>query len=160
MGNGVLTGYTTKDVRRDCGYQGMPIIFKNINDYNNFLREKLSAKKFNEYKQEEKKEKTIKIKRPPGITILVLIIIFLAIISVILYYELLWVKLTNLLWIYYISIFVLSAIILPYGFLKARAWSWTIGAILFALCIPIGLVFLYYITRPNVKNYFGKKDIK
>jgi len=27
MGDGVLVGYTTKDVCRDCGYQGMPLIF-------------------------------------------------------------------------------------------------------------------------------------
>ena len=31
-----------------------------------------------------------------------------------------------------------------------------IGGILFALSIPIGLIFLYYLTRPHVKAYFGK----
>ena len=157
MGDGVLTGYTYKDVCRNCGYQGMPIIFDSEIDYKKFLKEKLSEKKINRNFQEEIKEKSIKKKRPLGVTILVFIIILEAVVSIYLYYELLWVKVTTLLWIYYISIFVLSAIILPYGFLKGRPWAWTIGGVLFALSIPIGLIFLFYITRPNVKTYFGTK---
>ena len=157
MGDGVLTGYTYKDVCRNCGYQGMPIIFDSEIDYKKFLKEKLSEKKINRNFQEEIKEKSIKKKRPLGVTILVFIIILEAVVSIYLYYELLWVKVTTLLWIYYISIFVLSAIILPYGFLKGRGWAWTFGGLLFALSIPIGLIFLFYITRPHIKAYFGKK---
>ncbi|MGF3554180.1 MAG: hypothetical protein ACQXXF_02745 [Thermoplasmatota archaeon] len=79
-----------------------------------------------------------------------------ALISIFLYYKLLWVKVITLVWIYYVSIFILSALILPYGFLKGKGWAWTIGGALFAFSIPIGLIFLFYITRPHVKKYFGK----
>ncbi len=34
---GVLTGYTTKDVCRECGYRGPPLIFDDIESYKNFL---------------------------------------------------------------------------------------------------------------------------
>jgi hypothetical protein len=39
MGDGVLTGYTTKDVCRNCGYQGSPIIFDSEREYEFFLTE-------------------------------------------------------------------------------------------------------------------------
>ena len=42
--NGVLTGYTTRYVCRNCGYQGMPIIFNSENEYEKFLNEKKSEK--------------------------------------------------------------------------------------------------------------------
>jgi hypothetical protein len=156
LSDGVLTGYSNKDVCRNCGYQGIPIIFSSEEEYKKFLKEKPSKKKLNITLDEEIKEKTIKNKRPLGLTVLVFIIILEAIISIFLYYELLWIKITTFLWIYYISIFLLSAIILPYGFLKGRGWAWTIGGTLFALSIPIGLIFLFYITRPHIKTYFGK----
>ena len=157
MSDGILTGYTYKDVCRNCGYQGMPIIFTSEEEYKVFLKEKLSEKKFKKEIKEEKNEKPIKIKRPLGVTILVFVIIIEAIVSIFLYYELLWVKVATLLWIYYISVFVLSAIILPYGFLKGREWAWSFGGMLFAFSIPIGLIYLFYLTRPHVKAYFGKK---
>lgn len=157
MGDGVLTGYTFREVCRNCGYQGMPIIFSSEEEYKKFLKEKLSKKNLDDNLKNEKKEKIVVSKRPLGVTILVFFIIIQAILSIYLYYELLWVKVTTFLWIYYISVFVLSAVILPYGFLKGRQWAWTIGGVLFALSIPIGLIFLFYITRPNVKTYFGKK---
>lgn len=34
---GVLTGYTSNEVCRDCGYHGSPLIFDTIDDYNKFL---------------------------------------------------------------------------------------------------------------------------
>jgi len=157
MGDGVLTGYTYRDVCRNCGYQGMPIIFDSEKEYKNFLKEKLSEKKLSEDLKEEKKEKPVENKRPLGVTILVFVIILEAIVSIYLYFELLWVRVTTLLWIYYISVFLLSAIILPYGFLKGRGWAWTFGGMLFAFSIPVGLIFLFYITRPHVKAYFGRQ---
>jgi len=41
--DGLLTGYTSKDVCRNCGYQGMPIIFDSESDYKKFLKSKKSG---------------------------------------------------------------------------------------------------------------------
>ena len=35
---GSLAGYTPKEVCRDCGYQGIPIIFDDIESYKSFLK--------------------------------------------------------------------------------------------------------------------------
>ena len=83
--------------------------------------------------------------------------IFQAIFAIFLYYTIGGSNIPAWLWIYYIIIFVISAIILPYGLIKGKGWAWTFGGMLFALSIPIGLIFLYYLTRPHVKAYFGKK---
>ena len=155
MRDGVLTGYTTRDVCRNCGYQGMPIIFDSEEEYKKFLQSKSLKEKIKEELKKEHK-KPLKLERPLGVTILTFIMILEAVIAIYLYYNLLGTRLHTLLWIYYISIFLISAIILPYGFLKGRDWAWTIGGVLFALSIPIGLIFLYYLTRPHVKAYFGK----
>ena len=79
-----------------------------------------------------------------------------ALLSIYFYYEFVGFDTMIWLWVYYIIIFSLSAIILPYGLLRGRGWAWTVGGILYTLSIPIGLVFLYYLTRPHVKEYFGK----
>lgn len=47
---GVLTGYTSKEVCRDCGYRGTSIIFDDVENYKNFLKA-LSAEKELENKQ-------------------------------------------------------------------------------------------------------------
>jgi len=158
MGDGVLTGYTTRDVCRDCGYQGMPLIFDSEKDYKNFLKGKFLEKKstIESTEKEDKSKKILKHKRPIGIIILVFVIILEAVIAIYLYYTLLGTLFPSLLWIYYISIFVISAVVLPYGLLSGKDWAWTIGGTLFALSIPIGLIFLYYITRPHVKAYYGR----
>ena len=41
---GVLTGYTDRYVCRDCGYQGSPLIFDSLDEYNKFQMEKKSDK--------------------------------------------------------------------------------------------------------------------
>jgi hypothetical protein len=154
MGDGVLTGYITRDVCRNCGYQGMPIIFDGEKDYKEFLK----SKKLKMDKKDLKKEEIKKLnkERPVGILILVTIMILEAIFTLYLYY-ILEVPFIHIgLWIYYLTIFLISAIILPYGLIKGKGWAWTLGGILFAISIPIGLIFLYYITRPNVRAYFGK----
>ncbi|MCJ7571354.1 MAG: hypothetical protein MUO82_05715 [Candidatus Thermoplasmatota archaeon] len=46
--DGVLTGYTDRYVCRDCGYQGSPLIFDSIDEYNKFQMEKKSDKPFDE----------------------------------------------------------------------------------------------------------------
>ena len=45
LGDGVLTGYTSRNVCRDCGYQGMPIFFDDEDEYKKFLKEKSLEKK-------------------------------------------------------------------------------------------------------------------
>lgn len=42
--DGVLTGITTRDVCRDCGFQGSALIFDKEEDYNNFYEEKKKKK--------------------------------------------------------------------------------------------------------------------
>ena len=46
MGDGVLTGYTSRNVCRNCGYQGMPIIFSSEIDYKIFIK-KVKKEKIN-----------------------------------------------------------------------------------------------------------------
>jgi len=154
MGDGVLTGYTYRDVCRDCGYQGAPIIFDSEVEYKKFLEN--IPKKETEIKPEGIKEKSLRRKLPAGIIILSIIMILQAVLSIYLYYTLGGSRIPIWLWVYYITIFVISAIILPYGLIKGKVWAWTLGGILFALSIPVGLIFLYYITRPQVRAYFGK----
>jgi len=159
MDEGVLTGYTFRYVCHNCGYQGMPIIFDKEKDYQEFLKNiKLNKKEKNEkiFNMENQKNNNILLKPPIGIIILSIIMIFQAIFSIYIYYITVGIGVTIWLWIYYISVFVISAIILPYGFLKGRSWAWTVGGILFAMSIPIGLIFLYYLTRPKVKIFFKK----
>ena len=50
---GVLTGYTDRYVCRDCGYQGSPVIFDNIDEYNKFQMEKKSDKPLDELPEEQ-----------------------------------------------------------------------------------------------------------
>jgi len=64
--------------------------------------------------------------------------------------------------------------IVSYGFWNGRAWAWTIGIVLNVISLisdlaslPSGIVslllsglILYYLTRPHVKRYFGKKPIQ
>lgn len=162
MGDGVLTGYTSRNVCRNCGYQGMPIIFDSEKEYKKFLVSKIFKEEKKEIPEKSKKKegKPIKIERPLIVTFLAFINIFLAVFTIYLYYSLIGFENISLLWIYYIAVFSLSAIILPYGFLRGRGWAWTIGGLLYALSIPIGLIFLYYLTRPHVKIYFGKNNFQ
>jgi hypothetical protein len=157
MEDGVLTGYTFRFVCQSCRYQGMPIIFNNKKDYNNFLENiKNNKKENNEDISNNKSQKNnFKSKRPFGIIILSVIMIIQAVFSIYIYLTM-FNGIALFLWIYYISIFVVSAIILPYGFIKGKGWAWTLGGILFAISIPIGLIFLYYITRKKIKIYFKK----
>jgi hypothetical protein len=155
MGDGVLTGYTTRDVCRNCGFQGTSIIFDSEEDYKKFLKSKSKVKI--QKKEINKKEKpALKNKRPTGIIILSFIMVFEAFFSIYIYYSLFGFNIVSWLWIYYIIIFLISAVILPINLLRGKPWAWTIGSALFALSIPIGLIFLYYLTRPHVKAYFGK----
>lgn len=60
--------------------------------------------------------------------------------------------------------------LIAYGFWNGRGWAWTLGIIFACLGLIMGLfslpsgiiqiiinaLILYYLTRPNVKRYFGK----
>lgn len=39
ISDGVLTGYTSRQVCKNCGFQGMPLIFNDEKDYKKFLTE-------------------------------------------------------------------------------------------------------------------------
>jgi hypothetical protein len=56
--DGVLTGYTSKEVCRDCGYRGSPIIFDSEIEYKKFLKGITSNKK--QKSKSSKKEKLSK----------------------------------------------------------------------------------------------------
>ena len=153
IGDGVLTGYINRDVCRNCGYQGMPIIFDSEKEYKKFLESKSLKEKI---KNNMKHNKQLKTELPLGVIILTVLIIIQAIFTVLLYYTFNISYVNTWLWVYYIIVFLISAIILPYGLITGKSWAWTIGGMLFALSIPIGLIFLYYITRSHVKRFFGK----
>jgi len=44
LSDGVLTGYTSRHVCKQCGYQGIPILFDNEKDYQHFLKNKKPPK--------------------------------------------------------------------------------------------------------------------
>jgi len=63
VGDGVLAGYTTKDVCKDCGYQGSPIIFDTKEDYEKFHQEFENKIKRGKGSKIEKKKASIKNKK-------------------------------------------------------------------------------------------------
>ena len=177
--DGVLDGYTSRYVCRDCDYQGMPIVFDSEEEYISFLQELKEGKKGGskkgkirlteedkrivqtlkeDLKGEEKRKKQVeKTGRPIGIVFLSTAMILQGLLGVYLLYRLnIYNNVNSFVDIYYSTLFILSALILPYGFLKGKKWAWTLGGTLFVLSLPVGLPFLYYLTRPHVKTYFGK----
>ncbi len=186
LGEGVLTGYVTKDVCKDCGYQGMPLIFNSEKEYKKFLEglskdqegkvgkpEKIAEEpvkltekekellEFLNEPSEEKPSEPLKQKRPYGLIILVFITIFYAMLLtvwIISYPYVLGLNVHMWLWIYgiiFLSVSVFSIIAIPYGFLKGKEWTYTLAGTLFIFALPLGLFFLYYLTRPHVKAHFG-----
>jgi len=51
--DGVLTGYSDRYVCRECSYQGSPVIFDNIDEYNKFQMEKKSVKPLDETSEDQ-----------------------------------------------------------------------------------------------------------
>lgn len=191
LGEGVLTGYVNKDVCKDCGYQGMPIIFDSEEEYKKFL-EGLSKDKevktdksgqivknkveeeplkltkhekelleFLDESPDKNHSEPLKQKRPYGLIILVFITIFYAMLLtawIISYPYALGLNVHMWLWVYgvlFLSVSVFSIIAIPYGFLKGKEWTYTLAGTLFIFALPLGLLFLYYLTRPHVKAHFG-----
>ena len=156
LGDGVLTGYTSREVCHNCGFQGMPLIFDSEEDYINFLEnlpKKTMIKENKPIIKDKEKRKMVKTKRPVGIIILSFILIFQAILFIDVFFFN-WKYLFIPIWLfaYYLMVFSISAVILPYGFIKGKTWSYTLGGILFGFSIPIGLIFLYYLTRPHLSK--------
>ncbi|HEC82161.1 MAG TPA: hypothetical protein ENI42_07065 [Thermoplasmatales archaeon] len=174
--DGVLDGYTSRYVCRDCGYQGMPILFDSEKEYKKFIQgfkkneKKLKTERLKLTEEERKVIKLLKEDmetekerkqpkrdgRPIGVTLLAAVMVLEGILGLYTLYILNVYNTNMLVCIYYATIFILSAVVLPYGFLKGKSWAWTFGGVLYVLSLPIGLVFLYYITRPHLKAYFGK----
>ncbi len=159
LGDGVLTGYTSRQVCRNCGYQGMPLIFNNEKNYKNFL-EGLKKEQTAKSSTKEKLKQTSKkeYNRPNGLFLLSAILFIETIIALYLFstYPSL-IQSGNVPGIMYLSMFALTGILIPLGILTKSTWTFTIAGILFIFTIPINLPLLYYITRPHVKEYLLKK---
>jgi hypothetical protein len=158
MGDGVLTGYTSRQVCKNCGYQGMPLIFSNEKDYKRFLegleKEQTDKSSTNESQKQESQHPS----KPSGLVFLSAILIFETIIALYLFtlYPSL-IYAANVPGIMYLTMFVLTGIFIPIGIFTKARWTFTVAGILFIFTIPINLPLLYYITRPHVKEYLLKK---
>lgn len=155
LSDGVLTGFTSRQVCRNCGFQGMPLIFSNEKDYKTFLKEVKATSPSSVIEETPvEKEQEHRPPRPKGLFLLIVILFAETIISLILFsiYPM-FVQAANVPGIAYLTMFVLTGIIVPIGILTDAQWTFTIAGILFIFTIPINLPLLYYITRPHVKNY-------
>ena len=63
IGDGVLTGYTTKDVCRDCWYQGSPIVFDSEKEYKKFQDGLSKEKDIDKKGDENGKDETLKLSK-------------------------------------------------------------------------------------------------
>ncbi|MBS3749763.1 MAG: hypothetical protein KGY67_08720 [Candidatus Thermoplasmatota archaeon] len=162
IGDGVLTGYTSRQVCRNCGFQGMPLIFSNEKEYKKFL-EGLKKERTEKSSTDEKLKKEPKEPKdqrcPKGLFFLSGILIVETIIALYLFsiYPPL-IQSGNVPGVMYLTTFVLTGILVPIGILTKSTWTFTIAGILFIFTIPINLPLLYYITRPHVKGYLLKKQ--
>jgi hypothetical protein len=158
MGDGVLTGYTSRQVCRNCGYQGMPLIFTDEKDYKKFLAGLKKEQSADHTKEKTNNKENIKsATRPKGLYFLSAVLLAETIISLFIFlsYPSL-IQFTNVPGVLYLSMFMLTGIVLPIGFLTGSSWSFTVGGILFIFTIPFNLPLLYYITRPHVKQFLLK----
>jgi|GEM_PF-822704 len=159
MGDGVLTGYTSRQVCRNCGFQGMPLIFNSEEDYKKFLSGLKIEKTEKHLEQSSSEKESLPFNsRPKGLLLLSALLIIETIIALFLFlsYPSL-IQFTNVPGVIYLSMFMLTGIILPIGFLTGSSWSYTLGGFLFIFTIPFNLPLLYYLTRPHVKNYLLNK---
>ena len=58
---GVLTGYTDRQVCRNCGYQGTALVFDNIEEYYKFQKEKKSEKNLDDITKNQNSEETVDV---------------------------------------------------------------------------------------------------
>jgi hypothetical protein len=160
MGDGVLTGYTSREVCKNCGFQGMPVIFNSQEDYKKFVNElkkpTLLEKQKNPKNITDKKEIDYH-KRPKGIYFLIPLLFLETIIALSLFsiYPSLF-NTANVPGVVYLTMFALTGFIVPFGILKKSRWTYTVAGILFIFTTPINLPLLYYMTRPHIKKYLLK----
>ena len=160
ISDGVLTGYTTRFVCKRCHYQGMPLMFSNEKDYNLFLKDHRKEKHYQTEQLDTKQtieEKDLKV-RPPGITILTALLLIQAFIIIFfLIFDLIPEHFSDAPFLIYFTLLIILQMILPIGIYKGKPWAYTFSGILFVLMIPIGLIYLYYFTRPQVRAFFRDK---
>jgi hypothetical protein len=174
---GALTG--SKEVCRNCGYQGIPLIFDSERDYHAFLQELSSSeqqtdqtplsekdKMVLEYAKEKDQfntnERDVLEKKPYGLIIIVGITLIysytfpsiLLLFSYLFYFTDALYSFLNIYWLILLFYSIITIIAIPYGFIKRRRWMYSLSGMLFILALPVGLIFLYYLTRPHVKAYF------
>ncbi len=112
--------------------------------------------------------------RPSGITIIAGLQIFGAIVAVILLimilpdYTFFENTLVNELYKMFLIIMLVLSIIVAYGLLQGMKWAWYVTIIFQIISIvnnaitlnifslAIGILIIYYLTRPHVKTYFEK----
>jgi hypothetical protein len=135
----------------------MPIIFSSEQDYQLFLKEHKNRGFYQteNYGFIKDKTDTEPVQRPLGILILSYLMVFQSLfIFYLLYSEVVPYFLTNTFITLYLEILIVLQFILPYGLLRGKTWAYMFSGIVFILMIPIGLVYLYYLTRPSVQAYF------
>jgi hypothetical protein len=142
----------------------MPIIFNSEEDYKKFvfrLKKDKPLEKENKPTFIKKKKETDNFKRPKGIFLLVLVLFLETIIALSLFsiYPPLF-NTANVPGVVYLTMFVLTGIIVPIGIYTKSGWTYTVAGILFIFTIPINLPLLYYITRPHIKEYLLKSKLK
>jgi len=114
----------------------------------------------------------LKVQRPLGITILAVLEIIGGIISIVginlfeYIYPYLSLLPNNIIFVIYAIAIILGIlqIIIGYGLLKGKSWSWTAefalriinGALGSLFGFIFAIIIVYYLTRPNVKEFFGK----
>ncbi len=157
MGDGVLTGYTSREVCKNCGFQGMPVIFNSQEDYKKFVNELKKPTLLEKQKPptDINDQKEIdNFKRPKGIYFLIPLLFLETIIALSLFsiYPSLF-NTANVPGVMYLGIFILTGITVPIGICTQSRWTYTVAGILFIFTTPINLPLLYYITRPHIKKY-------
>lgn len=162
MGDGVLTGYTSRQVCQNCGFQGMPLIFSNEEEYKRFLKGLQTEKGPQPSKEHIKENDQSKhSSTPKGLYFLILVLLIETVIALYLFsiYPP-FIQAANVPGVAYLTMFVLTGIIIPIGILTNAKWTFTVAGILFIFTIPINLPLLYYITRPHIKSFLLKKQPK
>jgi hypothetical protein len=137
----------------------MPLIFSNEDDYALFLKDHLKEKQYQTEQMENPGtiEEYSSMQRPRGITILsTLLIVQALVIILLLFLNLIPVYFTSTPFLLYFGILIILQVILPIGIYEGKPWAYTFSGILFVLMIPLGLIYLYYFTRPEVRAFFQR----